>query len=123
MIRKMRIVAIAAGTALVGVIPIHSLAATNAQASGQQLFMANNCYLCHGTVGQGGAGPRIAPPSLPPEAGFTAYVRHPSGRMPAFTAKVLGDADLTAIYGYLQSLPQPKGLPTLLMQSDASGSH
>jgi mono/diheme cytochrome c family protein len=112
---------IAAGAVLFGAAPVKSFAAADTQASGQHLFMANNCYLCHGTVGQGGAGPRIAPPSLPPEAGFMAYVRHPSGRMPPFTAKVLGDADLTAIYGYLQSLPQPQGLPSLL-RSNAGGS-
>jgi mono/diheme cytochrome c family protein len=82
--------------------------------SGREFYMANNCYLCHGTVGQGGAGPRIAPPDLPPADGFAAYVRHPTGQMPAFTTTVLNDTDLTAIYGFLRSLPQPSGLPDLL---------
>lgn len=120
--RTMCIAIIATTAALAGVIPIQVLGATNAQSSGQHLFMTNNCYLCHGTVGQGGAGPRIAPPSLPPASGFMAYVRQPSGSMPPYTTKVVSDADLTAIYGYLQSLPQPNGLPNLL-RSDASGSH
>ncbi|HTH98790.1 MAG TPA: c-type cytochrome, partial [Stellaceae bacterium] len=31
---------------------------------GRDLFMANNCYQCHGRVGQGGAGPTLAPPHL-----------------------------------------------------------
>ena len=30
-------------------------------AKGKVLFMKNGCYECHGTVGQGGTGPRIAP--------------------------------------------------------------
>jgi len=28
---------------------------------GQGLYLKNGCYECHGTVGQGGTGPRIAP--------------------------------------------------------------
>jgi mono/diheme cytochrome c family protein len=121
MMRTMRVAVIAASATVVAGISVESFAAADTQANGQHLFMANNCYQCHGTVGQGGAGVRIAPPSLPPLAGFMAYVRHPSGRMPPYTAKVLSDTDLTAIYGYLQSLPQPNGLPNLL-RSDASGS-
>jgi mono/diheme cytochrome c family protein len=42
-------------------------------AHGKQLFMGDNCYLCHGTVGQGGAGPTLAPPRLMPQPGFAAY--------------------------------------------------
>ena len=30
--------------------------------NGKRLFMADGCYMCHGTVGQGGSsGPRLAP--------------------------------------------------------------
>jgi mono/diheme cytochrome c family protein len=88
---------------------------------GKQLFMSDNCYLCHGTVGQGGAGPTLAPPRLMPQSGFAAYVRHPTGRMPPYTQTVLTDADLATIYDYLQSLPQPPAhLPKLL--SGASNS-
>lgn len=85
--------------------------------------MANNCYLCHGTVGQGGAGPRVAP--LPPKSGsdFAAFVRHPGGRMPAYTTAVLDDADLAAIYAYLQSIPPPNGLPALLSGSSRAGAN
>jgi mono/diheme cytochrome c family protein len=117
MTRANRFAFITAGLGLVAVSSIFSPGAAAAQAPGQQLFMANNCYLCHGTVGQGGTGPRIAPPDLPEIAGFMAYVRHPAGGMPAYTTKVLSDADLTAIHGYLESLPQPNGLPGLLSRS------
>jgi mono/diheme cytochrome c family protein len=90
---------------------------------GRQLFMSNNCYLCHGTVGQGGAGPTIAPPRLPPQSGFSAYVRHPAGRMPPYTQAVLSDADLGAIYDYLQSLPPPQQVPRLLSGTSAAGGN
>jgi mono/diheme cytochrome c family protein len=84
---------------------------------GKALFMLNNCYLCHGTAGQGGDGPGIAPPKLmSPYERFAAWVRKPGpGLMPPYTAKVLSDADLAAIYGYLQSIHLPAAtLPALL---------
>ena len=36
------------------------------------------------------------------------YVRRPFGGMPAFTAKVLSDQELTDIYAYLKSFPPAK---------------
>jgi ubiquinol-cytochrome c reductase cytochrome c subunit len=83
---------------------------------GKAVFMTQNCYLCHGTVGQGGAGPTIAPPKLVPFTQFSAWLRNTgSGDMPVYTAKVLSDADVSAIYGYLRSLPGPPSpLPALL---------
>lgn len=88
---------------------------------GQTLYMSNNCYQCHGTVGQGGEGPVIAPPRLVPEADFSAYLRHPAGRMPPYTTAALDDADLAAIYRYLQSLPAPsRQLPDLLSRPSAA---
>jgi mono/diheme cytochrome c family protein len=93
-------------------------ASAPAASHGQQLFLNDNCYLCHGTVGQGGAGATLAPPRLMPQAGFSAYVRHPEGHMPPYTTTVLSDADLAAIYAYLQSLPPPPHqLPKLLSGS------
>jgi ubiquinol-cytochrome c reductase cytochrome c subunit len=95
---------------------------TQAVAHGRKLYLLDNCYLCHGTVGQGGAAPTIAPPRLPPQSAFSAYVRHPGGRMPPYTQAVLGDGDLAAIYTYLQSLPAPPAqLPKLLSGASASG--
>lgn len=76
---------------------------------GQQLYMKVGCYECHGTVGQGaaGTGPRLAPNPMP-YAGFSAYLRHPRGEMPPYSAKVLSEPDLADVYAYLQSIPPPR---------------
>ena len=84
---------------------------------GKQLFLANNCYLCHGTVGQGGAaGPTIAPPKLlPTYEAFAAWVRKTGpGVMPVYTAKVLSDADLAAIYRRSEKPSPPASIPAVL---------
>ena len=75
---------------------------------GEGLFMADGCYQCHGTVGQGsrGTGPRLAPNTIPYEA-FAAQVRKPSNIMPPYTAVVLSDAQLADIYAYVKGLPGP----------------
>ena len=76
--------------------------------NGQKLFMADGCYQCHGTVGQGsrGTGPRLAPTVLPYEA-FAKQVREPVNVMPPYTTVVLADKDLGDIYAYLQTVPPP----------------
>jgi ubiquinol-cytochrome c reductase cytochrome c subunit len=77
-----------------------------AVARGKMLFTRVGCYECHGYAGQGGAaGPRIA--ARLPYPAFAAYVRHPAREMPPYTAKVLSDADLAAIFAYVSTLPTP----------------
>jgi mono/diheme cytochrome c family protein len=82
--------------------------------NGKKLYVKDGCYQCHGLQGQGGSsapvgsyGPRLAPPKLPVEA-IRAYVRHPSGGMPPYTAKVLSDAQIDDIYAFLKTIPEPK---------------
>ena len=77
-------------------------------AKGHALFMADGCYQCHGTVGQGsrGTGPRLAPNPIPYE-GFAQQLRKPAHTMPPYTAPVLSDAQLADIYAYVSSLPGP----------------
>jgi mono/diheme cytochrome c family protein len=76
--------------------------------NGKRLFERDGCYQCHGYAAQGGRdGARLAATTMP-AASFARYVRRPSGAMPAFTAKVLSDAELADIYAYLKSLPSPK---------------
>ena len=89
-----------------------SSAAGNA-ANGKRLFTADGCYECHGRQAQGGAaGPRLGPPRIPFEA-LKIYVRHPSGAMPPYTAKVISDAELNDIYAFLKTIPTPPAVKTI----------
>jgi mono/diheme cytochrome c family protein len=84
--------------------------------SGKDLFMKFNCYACHGFSGQNGSGARLVPMKMPQDA-FMAFVRQGSGRMPHYTAKVLPDAQLMAVYAYIKTLPDltpaVKSIPAL----------
>jgi mono/diheme cytochrome c family protein len=77
---------------------------------GKALFMKNGCYECHGTVGQGGTGPRIAP-----RTGSIAYVRKPAAQMPPYTVKVMSDADLADVLAYLMSIPAPPAAKSIAL--------
>ena len=87
-------------------------------ARGKTAFMNAGCYTCHGTVGQGGAGARLAPKPRA-QAAFVAYVRSGrrgwsvAGGMPAYPPKFLSDAALADIYAYLSSIPAPPEIPML----------
>ena len=84
-------------------------------ARGEHLFMAVGCYQCHGTVGQGGVGPRLAP-NPPPAEAIALYIRNPTNVMPPYVEKVLGDQDVRDIHAYLASIPPPparKDVPLL----------
>jgi mono/diheme cytochrome c family protein len=81
---------------------------------GREIYKQKGCFTCHGTVGQGGAGPRLAPGPWPVEA-LAAYVRNPSGSMPSYRFQIT-DAELASIRAYLASVPAPppsKELPLL----------
>ena len=85
--------------------------------NGRKLFVRYGCYQCHQYEAQGAAatGPRLSPHPIA-FANFTRYVRHPTGQMPPYTAKVVKDAELADIYAFLQSLPEPpavKDVPLL----------
>ena len=84
--------------------------------NGRRLFVVRDgCYQCHGTVGQGGAGARLAPRPLA-LAAFVAYVRKPTGRMMPYSSNVLSDAELADIRAYLATMPEPppvKNIPLL----------
>jgi thiamine pyrophosphate-dependent acetolactate synthase large subunit-like protein/cytochrome c553 len=78
---------------------------------GKVAFVKNGCWQCHDYNGQGSiatsGGRVIARTQLPVDA-FISFVRTTNGQMPPFRAPVISDADLTDIYAYLQSLPEPK---------------
>ena len=84
--------------------------------NGKRLFTKLGCYTCHGYLGQGGtAGAKLAPKPIA-AAALIAYVRHPAGSMPPFTAKVVSDSELADIHSFLASVPAPppaKNIPLL----------
>jgi ubiquinol-cytochrome c reductase cytochrome c subunit len=82
--------------------------------NGKKLFVSYGCYQCHGYEAQGSSatGPRLGPRPLP-YAGFSRYVRQPSGAMPPFGTRILTDADLQAIYAYVQTRPLPQPVDSL----------
>ncbi len=75
---------------------------------GELLYMADGCYQCHGTVGQGsrGTGPRLTPNTIPYDA-FAAQLRKPADIMPPYTALVVSESQLADIYAYIKSVPGP----------------
>ena len=81
-------------------------------ANGKTVFMRVGCYTCHGTVGQGGAGARLAPNAMPLPA-MQVWVRGGTPGwsiargMPAFPTTVISDSELADVQAYLASLPQP----------------
>jgi len=74
--------------------------------NGKKIFSSYGCYQCHGFVGQGGAGARLAPRPIS-FAAFSKYVRQPADQMPPYTTKVVSDQELADIYAFLMTIPQP----------------
>ncbi|HEY5084872.1 MAG TPA: cytochrome c [Rhizomicrobium sp.] len=80
-------------------------------ARGKEIFLRDNCYTCHGTGGAGGGalgGPRLAHAGLTPNA-IMNELRHPRAVMPAYSEKVLSDAEATDIVAYIQSQSREPG--------------
>lgn len=98
--------------------PAASAGSLNGNAeNGKKIFMADGCYECHGTVGQGSTqtgGARIGPPAISLDA-MIQYVHHPTGQMPPYTEKVITDQQLADIFTYLkaQQPPAAKDIPLL----------
>ena len=74
-------------------------------AKGKATFLRVGCYECHGTAGQGGTGPHIGPTPRTVDSLIT-FLRKPTG-MPAYSPKVLSDAEIADIRAYLASIPLP----------------
>jgi mono/diheme cytochrome c family protein len=93
-------------------------------ARGQHLFMTVGCSQCHGTVAQGGVGPRLAPDPIPADA-IAQYIRNPANVMPPYVQSVLGDAQVNDIHAYLASIKPPPKLQDipLLVSAPSSGGN
>jgi mono/diheme cytochrome c family protein len=91
------------------------LAAAAAGAADTPAFVSYGCYQCHGYSGHGASsGPRLSA-DMPYEA-LQQIVRFPYGVMPAYPRELLSDAELRAIYSFIQSqppAPASKELPLL----------
>ena len=83
--------------------------------NGKRLFVANGCYECHNYNGSGGRqGARLAQTKLT-AAGLITYVRRPR-TMPAYSANVMSDRELTDVWAYIKTFPDPppvKSIPIL----------
>lgn len=92
-------------------------------ANGQAVFMRMGCFTCHGTVGHGGAGPALAPNTLP-FAAFQTWVRNGTpgwsvaSGMPAFSQRALPDAELADVHEYLATRPVPKPAKDIALLND-----
>lgn len=81
-------------------------------ANGKSAYLRVGCHACHGTVGHGGAAPRLAPNTLSLPA-FMTWVRNGTPGwtfttgMPAYSAAVISDPELADVRAYLASLPPP----------------
>jgi len=82
--------------------------------NGRKLFVSYGCYECHGYEAQGSSatGPRLGPRPIA-FAQLSKYVRAPTGQMPPYPTKVLPDKDLTDVYAFLQSRPQPPAVDSI----------
>jgi ubiquinol-cytochrome c reductase cytochrome c subunit len=94
--------------------PATTTPAGNAE-EGKKLYVSYGCYQCHGHEAQGSSatGPRLGPRPIAFSA-FNRYVRQPTGQMPPYTTKVVSDADLTNIYAFVSSRPEPQSNIQLL---------
>ena len=82
---------------------------------GKVEFMKHGCWQCHGEVGQGGVGPKLAPDPIPYDT-LSTFVRTTDRNMPPFREAILSNEDLADIYAYLQSIPKgpdAKSIPLL----------
>lgn len=81
-----------------------------AATGGEALYSDFGCHQCHGYQGQGSQAsppvPRIGPTVYPFEA-FAVFLRTPPRLMPAYSPKVMSDAQLREIYDYMRSIPEP----------------
>lgn len=101
--------------------PGTALANGDAQ-KGKIAFVKYGCWQCHDFNGQGSVatsnGEVIARTPLPLDA-FISFVRTTNGPMPPYRAPIISDEELTDIYAYLQSLPEPKAVSDIpLLNND-----
>jgi ubiquinol-cytochrome c reductase cytochrome c subunit len=104
-------------------VPAQQTARRPSAANGQAVFMRVGCYTCHGTVGHGGAGPALAPNTLP-MGPFQTWVRNGTpgwsvaSGMPGFSPRVLPDDDLADVREFLATRPAPRAAKDIPLLND-----
>ena len=88
---------------LLAAIAIPAVASAQNAEAGKALYQTYSCYACHGHGGQGGNAARLSPRRLPLPA-FIAFVRG-TRRLPAYSPKVLSDAQLADLWTYIGTFP------------------
>lgn len=88
---------------------------------GREVYTVNQCYACHGTLGQGGergAGPRIAPNPFP-SAAFEAQMRKPRAVMPRYTVSDIDEQKIKDLYAFVASIPASPPVASIPLLRDA----
>jgi mono/diheme cytochrome c family protein len=101
-----------------GATPAQKPATTGDATRGKQLYLDYSCYACHGYNAQTGNGQRLLPPRFT-EQQFTLYIRTPRTlQMPAYSTKLLSDAEAADVYAYILSLPREPQLKDVPLLND-----
>jgi mono/diheme cytochrome c family protein len=96
-------------------------AASPSATRGRQLYVTVGCVHCHGSMGQGStAGTRLAPQPLPAEA-IAQFIRNTGTTMPAYSARVLSDADVADIAAFLATIPPARPVERIPALRDLAG--
>jgi mono/diheme cytochrome c family protein len=86
---------------------INQQTSTGSAVSGKKLYQDYGCWACHGYNAQTGNGARLLPPRLNQQQ-FVLYIRTPrTPQMPAYSTRMLTDAQAADIFAYVLSLPRP----------------
>ena len=83
------------------IVTFATLATAKAISSGEQLFGAKGCVLCHGSEAEGGSGPGLPGHSI---RQVVTQVRTPVGDMPAFDQGRVSDRELADIATFVENL-------------------
>jgi mono/diheme cytochrome c family protein len=88
---------------------------------GREVYTLNQCYACHGTMGQGGergAGPRIAPNPFP-YAAFEQQMRKPRAVMPRYNPQAINAEQLKDLHAFVASIPASPPVANIPLLRDA----
>lgn len=101
-------------------VPTAAQAGSDAAAVEEVFVDELGCSGCHGRSGEGGVGPTLRESGLS-AALFVKQVRLPSDVMPPFSPTLASDAQLAAIYGWLDGSDPVKSPPPVVVEVEVPG--